>query len=245
MGALYWFGKALSKSVPAIYEKVAFVPEEHVHFRHWTGEETIAFVRSFYPAWSFQKESEIRDILQIPLNKSASTLSKGNRVRLSLLLAFSQGGSVLLLDEPFSGLDPLIREEILSVVSRELEGGALNLLMTSHDLFAVETLAQEIWLLHNGHFLYQGPLSAFLRNYFCLEVETDFIQAVTKGFPVFARAISSATSKRWQLVALKQDMESVCRELAEKGRIVGEKPASLQDAYAACVNANARNQAND
>ncbi|MCI0403143.1 MAG: AAA family ATPase, partial [Acidobacteria bacterium] len=188
--------------------------------------------------WHTSKESQLREVLALPLNQKISTYSKGMLVKLSLLLAFSQGATVLMLDEPFAGLDPLVREELLRVIHADVENDSRTLILTSHDLFAVEVLVQDLWILHKGRFIFQGPLDSFLNRYRSFLIEGDQESAPwTPPRGALVRELSSRGKSRRLQVVLASDQSRVWLSTLTNVAIHSvENRVSLQDAYGAYLN---------
>jgi len=238
-GWVSWFGGRFSQNRSQIYSEIAFVPEEHRFYPSWTGQQTVNFVRSFHQNWNEEREKFFGDCLKIPLHQKMSTYSKGNLTKLSLLMALSQGAKILIFDEPFSGLDPLVREELLSAISLHLQESHSALILTSHDLFAVEALATELWILHRGHFLFQGALSTFLARYesFTLKSLRDASLPGILTRSYFKQTYSDTETRTLRFIArpeLREGLNSLSWDFQLEA---DSKPPSLYDCYAACVHA--------
>jgi ABC-2 type transport system ATP-binding protein len=233
-GEVFWFERPIARCIPGLYDDVAFVPEEHRFYSNWTGEQTVSFVRSFHPRWSAVQESAFRGHLNIPLSQKIRTYSKGNLAKLSLLLAMSQGAKVFLLDEPFSGLDPLIREELVQVLSatfRELDS---TVIMTAHDLFAAEALAKTMWVVHQGRFLFQGATKDFIESYRSIIVEEEGIPS--PGIRAYRRQAPPGEGRNLdQYILPTASSEEILSRTLSQVRLLENRRATLHEAYAACV----------
>ena len=105
---------------PKIKRKIAFVPDEHASFYLITLREIVNFYKGLYPDFNEERFYNINKIFKIPLNKRFLQLSKGMKMRVNLMLAFSLNAELLVLDEPTSGLDPILKEKVLKIIMEEV-----------------------------------------------------------------------------------------------------------------------------
>jgi len=141
---------------------VGYVPEQHFIYRWMYVYEVIGFCRSFYPTWNDTLCSELMERFDLDGNKRVRHLSKGNVVKLALLLAIAHDPQLLLLDEPTSGLDPLVREEFLDGVLQAICATPRTIIFSSHTLADVQRLADRIGIIHEGRLLVDCPSDELL-----------------------------------------------------------------------------------
>lgn len=96
--------------------RVAFVAEVDPLDPWMTVDQTVRFVRSFFTDWDPEHEGELREILELPGRRRVGELSKGMRTRVRLLLGLARSAPLVLLDEPFSGIDPVSRRRIADAI---------------------------------------------------------------------------------------------------------------------------------
>jgi ABC-2 type transport system ATP-binding protein len=97
----------------AMKPQVGYVPDRLNVYGWMRVGEAISFCKAFYPRWDDDRVAELLKVFDLDLRKRVKHLSKGMGAKLSLLLALAHDPKVLILDEPMSGLDPLVREEFL------------------------------------------------------------------------------------------------------------------------------------
>src|SRR3989304_3363939 len=131
-----------------VKQRVGYVPETHYIYRWMRVKEVIGFCRSCYKSWNDRTCQEILDMFALDPGRKVKHLSKGMLAKLSLLLAVSHEPEVLLLDEPLSGLDPIVREEFLEGVLGTICARGQTVLISSHMLDDVRRLADTVGLLH-------------------------------------------------------------------------------------------------
>jgi ABC-2 type transport system ATP-binding protein len=116
------------------------------------------YVRPCYPGWDRGLEEELRSKLRLPAGRKISALSHGMRLKLGLACALPFRPQLLILDEPFSGLDALTRDEMIAEFLREPR--TMSILISSHELDEIERLATHVAFLDEGRLLFQGTLEA-------------------------------------------------------------------------------------
>jgi len=156
-GEMRVFGRPNDLNKPEWKLDIGYVGDVHVFYERWTAAQNLRFLSQFYPTWSHQKASELAERFQLPLNKRAKDLSTGNRVKLSLVSALAHSPKLLLLDEPTSGIDPVVRTEVLDVLFEILETGDRAIFYTTHILPEISRLADELAFIDNGQIWFRTP----------------------------------------------------------------------------------------
>ena len=97
----------------------------------------------------------------MPKNRAAkiASLSKGQKARVGLLVALAYRPELLVLDEPSSGLDPIVRRDILGAVMRTIAGEGRTVLFSSHLLDEVEEVADHVTMIQGGKIVLSAPLA--------------------------------------------------------------------------------------
>ena len=136
------------RDAPAVKALVGFLPGEIHLYEKMTGAELLDFFAAFRdrPA---PRRDEVVERLQIDLAPRIRHLSKGNRQKLAVAQALMHDAPVLLLDEPSSGLDPLMQVELVEILQEERQRGK-TIFLSSHILHEVEQIAQRIAIIREG-----------------------------------------------------------------------------------------------
>ena len=161
-GAIAIEGHLVPAERDAIKSLIGYVPDRPHVYPWMRVRDAIGFVRSFYPRWNQQRCDEMLKIFELPPDRRAKHLSKGQAAKLSLLLAICHEPSVLILDEPTSGLDPVAREEFLEGVLAATADRGQTVLFSSHALADVQRLADSVALLHRGKLLLHQSVDGLL-----------------------------------------------------------------------------------
>ncbi len=145
-----------------VKQRVGYVPETHHIYRWMRVGEVIGYCRSIYETWNDVTCRRMLDLFAMDRRKKVKHLSKGMLVKLSLLLAVSHEPEVLVLDEPMSGLDPIVREEFLDGVLRALCDREQTVLFSTHALDDVKRLADTVGILYDGCLLVHRDIEELL-----------------------------------------------------------------------------------
>lgn len=112
--------------------------------------DMIKFTSSQFSDFQMNKAEKLLQFMKIDKNKPLKKLSKGNRGRLKLVLTLARDAPVLLLDEPFSGLDPMVRESIVKSLISFIDFEKQIVIIATHEIEEIEPLLDEVLAIHEG-----------------------------------------------------------------------------------------------
>jgi ABC-2 type transport system ATP-binding protein len=145
------------KISPRELAQIGYVSENQEMPGRLTVGEYIAYLRPFYPAWDRQLEGEILAQLRLPPERKIRNLSHGMRMKMALACALPFRPKLLVLDEPFSGLDPLVRDEFMENLLRQA-GDGMTILISSHELTELDGVSTHVAFLDRGRLLFQESM---------------------------------------------------------------------------------------
>jgi ABC-2 type transport system ATP-binding protein len=137
--------------------QIGYVSENQDMPGRMTVSAYIDYLRPFYPNWDRALEADILGQLRLPPERRIKDLSHGMRLKMALACALPFRPKLLVLDEPFSGLDPLVRDELIESLMHQ--AGAMTILISSHELAEIEGLTTHVAFLDRGKLLFQEALS--------------------------------------------------------------------------------------
>ena len=140
---------------------------------HLTVEEYFDYLRLFYMRWDRQLESSLRAQLRLPATRRIGELSHGMRMKMALACALPFRPDILILDEPFSGLDPLVRDEFMDGVLGQ--AGETTILMSTHELGEVEGVATHVAFLEEGRLLFDEPMEQLHERFRAVRIVFDHV----------------------------------------------------------------------
>lgn len=115
-----------------------------------SASEWLAFARDIYLDWDDDYAQALVDRLQINMDTQISAMSRGEEARLQLLTCLARTSPLIILDEPFTGVDMISREQIASTVVGDLADGKRTFLIATHDIREMEALFEHLVLIGNG-----------------------------------------------------------------------------------------------
>lgn len=133
-----------------IASKVSYLSELDFFYPAFTVGNYIDFHTSQFADFNHEKAIEMLAFMKLDVSKKVSSMSKGNRGRLKLVLALSREAPVVLLDEPFSGLDVMVRESIVRSLLTYIDFGRQTVIITTHEIDDIEKVLDEVLLIQDG-----------------------------------------------------------------------------------------------
>ncbi len=230
-GTVRVFGDDPVSSPVSVLGRIGYLSEQPDLPGWMRVDELMRYTQAFYPQWDAAYAEELR--IQFGLNPSArlKTLSKGQKAKAGLLAAQAHRPELLLLDEPSSGLDPIVRRDILEAVIRTVAGEGRTVFFSSHLLEEIERVSDQIAMLHQGKIVLCGSLDEIKAQHrrFTLHFETAQLKP-----PAIAGALSvTGTGKEWTVMCngARAELPSIAGRLG--ARIVGEQVPSLNEIFVA------------
>ncbi len=134
---------------------ISYSPEDGGLYENMRVKDFLDFISHIFYSWSKERESQLVELLDIPLEERIDRLSRGYKARLRVLSALSKKAVFYLLDEPFSGIDPTSRHRIKNAISEYLREGAA-LIITSHLIGEIESLFDFVYFIDRGEIVLSG-----------------------------------------------------------------------------------------
>jgi ABC-2 type transport system ATP-binding protein len=142
----------------SIKKRVGYVADNQKMYDWMTIEEIVNFRRSFYPAWNDALAEGLLKRFELPESAKVKDLSRGMNGKLALLLALAHQPELLILDDPTSGLDPVVRREFLQGIIETIHQEAKTVFFSTHIITEAEQIADYVGILENGELLLSEPL---------------------------------------------------------------------------------------
>ncbi|MBL8984388.1 MAG: ABC transporter ATP-binding protein [Gemmatimonadetes bacterium] len=140
---------------------VGYVPERPHLYAGLTVNATLAYHASFYATWDATRATQMLDAFDLRRSQVVGAMSKGETGKLQLLLALATRPSVLVLDEPTDGLDPVARRDVLSTLLEYVADTGATVLIASHLVHEIERVCDWVGLMEGGRLIQEEPLVAF------------------------------------------------------------------------------------
>ncbi|WP_226655569.1 ATP-binding cassette domain-containing protein [Guptibacillus hwajinpoensis] len=133
--------------------KVAFLSELDAYYSFFSVKETIHFFATQFQDFDIEKAHDIIDFMDIDVNQKVKHLSKGNRGRLKIALTLAREVPIILMDEPLSGLDPMVRDSIVKGLLSYIDLEKQTVIITTHEVTEIEPLLETVIAIRNGKVL--------------------------------------------------------------------------------------------
>lgn len=162
-----------------LLERLGYISENQELPGWMTVGYYLDYLRPFYPTWDAALEQQLLQMLDVPLDRKLKSLSRGQRMKAAFAGVLSYRPYLVILDEPFSGLDPLVREELIAVLKSC--AGQMTFLVSSHDLDEIEGFATHVGFLEKGKMLFVEEVAPLRRRFQRVEFE---LAAPPEGFAI-------------------------------------------------------------
>lgn len=141
----------------------------------------LAYLRPFYPTWDRSLEGELVKQFDLPLGRKLKHLSRGMKMKAALASSLAYHPKLIMLDEPFTGLDPLVRDELIQGLLERAEEATI--LVSSHDLAEIESFASHVGYLEQGSLLFSEELPKLVERFREVELTYDAPPALPMKLP--------------------------------------------------------------
>lgn len=149
-GSVRVFGLDPVSSPVEVLGRIGYLSEDRDLPNWMRVRELLGYTRAFYPAWDSGYAAELLEAFQLDGQAVVKTLSRGQRARLGLLISLAHRPQLLIFDEPSSGLDPVVRRDILGSIIRTIADDGRTVFFSSHLLDEVEQVADHVAIIHCG-----------------------------------------------------------------------------------------------
>jgi ABC-2 type transport system ATP-binding protein len=230
-GVVRVFDKDPVKCPEEVLAQIGYLSEDH-DLPHWMRvHELMRYTKSFYPKWDDTYASELLETFGLDPYAKVKNLSRGQRAQAGLLTALAHRPPLLLLDEPSSGLDAVVRRDILGAIIRTVAEEGRTVLFSSHLLDEVERVADRIAMISRSRVVLSDSMEHIKATHHSIVLHFDEPPAQT---PELEGALSvEGSGKEWTAVCNGQldDLRASVAKLNAK--IVGETTPSLEDIFVA------------
>jgi ABC-2 type transport system ATP-binding protein len=180
-------GQPSTSLTGAAFERIGYVSENQDLPTWMTVRQFLDYLAPFYPQWQL---GDLVTRLDLPLDRKLKNLSRGMLMKAALASVLAFSPALIVMDEPFSGLDPLVRDELIEALIAHTKATGATVLISSHDLAEIEAFATHIGFLHQGTFLFNEELSTLSARF--REVTVTFAPVIApsgvEGVPALVTA---------------------------------------------------------
>src|SRR6187401_1104964 len=164
-GSVRVFGLDPVRDPVGVLRRVGYLSEERELPEWMRIDELMAYTQAFHPTWDVSYARELLETFALDPSKKIRQLSKGMRAQAGLIAAVAHRPELLILDETSSGLDAVVRRDILDAVVRAVADDGRTVIFSSHLLDEVERMSDHVTLMHQGRVALSGVLDDVRRGY--------------------------------------------------------------------------------
>lgn len=230
-GSIRVFGLDPVKEPVKVLSRIGYLSENRDMPGWMRVRELMRYCQSLYPGWDPAYAEELRNIFELDPTAKLRTLSLGQTAKAGLLAALSHKPDLLVLDEPSSGLDPVVRRDILGAIFRSVAHEGRTVLFSSHLLEEVELVADRIAMVHAGKLMIHNTLE---------QIKTEHHRVILRSHngqtakPVLPGALSTEQSgATWKIVCFAPESELRSSAQSTGLEIVAIERPSLDDIFVA------------
>jgi ABC-2 type transport system ATP-binding protein len=210
---------------PADFTQIGYVSENQEMPEWMTVQAFLEYCRAFYPAWDQALCDKLVRQFELPSKNKLKNLSRGMKMKAALASSIAYRPKLLILDEPFSGLDPLVRDELIEGILEISAEHQWTVFVSSHDLAEIENLASHIGYLDHGRLQFSEELASVVSRF--REVEVTLANPGTLPTPWPAGWMKPESSGAVVRFIVSQFNDEV-------------SPPQIQQLFSGCTSWNAR-----
>lgn len=215
-GAAETLGIESRKLSPREFQQIGYVSENQEMPEWMTVGYFLAYLKPFYPTWDDARADELLRQFELPRDRKLKHLSRGMKMKAALASSLAYRPKLIVLDEPFSGLDPLVRDEFIEGLLES--AGEATILISSHDLAEIESFASHVGYLERGRLRFSEEMTALSGRFREVEVTLDATPVLPANWPTtWLRPESSAA-----VVRFVESQFDEARTMAEVRKMFGE-----------------------
>lgn len=240
-GSVRVFGLDPVQDPVGVLGRIGYLSEDRDLPEWMRVDELMRYTQAFHPTWDPSYARELLETFGLDPTKKIKDLSKGMRAQAGLIAAVAHRPELLILDEPSSGLDTVVRRDILDAIVRAVADDGRTVIFSSHLLDEVERMSDHVTLMHQGRVALSGMLDDVRREYQRSRVR--FAEHFDQPPVLDTVLMMEGGGRTWSVVhsgPLEKFRRSV---LAHGGEIVESRDATLEEIFLARAGRNRREAA--
>lgn len=213
-----------------VKQKIAFLPDDLYFFSGYTMLDIAKFYEAMYEKFDMAYFKELAEMLKLDINSKVENFSKGMKRQVSLICTIATNADYLLFDETFDGLDPVIRNLMKKIITKQMDTKSTTIIMTSHNLRELEDICDNLGLLYKGGILFESDIDTLKTNMFKVQIslKDDFDKDSFKGLDILSFSKTGSVAK----IIIKGEREDAEKILQAKDPIILDfLPLTLEEVF--------------
>lgn len=216
------------KDEEEIKKRISVVFDDLPFHDVFTANDMAKIFEGLYPEWDNAVYKQYLERFELPTKKKIGQFSKGMKMKLQIACALSHNAELLIMDEATTGLDPIVRDEILHIFMEYMENGERSILMSSHITSDLEKIADSVTYIDKGKILISGYKDEILEDHGIIKCGKEEVKEIDTKDIVSTRLNGSEAE------VMVHNKESVTAQYS--GMTI--EPATLEDVMLFYVNKN-------
>jgi ABC-2 type transport system ATP-binding protein len=232
-GSVQVFGLDPVANPVGVLGRIGYLSEDRDLPEWMRVRELMRYTQAFFPNWDEAYAEELREAFDLDPRARVRNLSRGQRARAGLLVALAHRPELLVLDEPSSGLDPVVRRDILGAIVRTIAEEGRTVLFSSHLLDEVERVADRVAILHQGRVMLTATMDEIKETH---RRVTLVLPRPVATPPALVGAIShSGGGAEWTYVCTGESEQLRSAAAALGATVVGDDALTLDEIFVSHV----------
>jgi ABC-2 type transport system ATP-binding protein len=230
-GSVRVFGLDPVRDPAGVLGRIGYLSEEHELPEWMRIDELMRYTQAFHPAWDASYARELLETFALDPAKKVKELSKGMRAQAGLITAVAHRPELLILDEPSSGLDAVVRRDILDAIVRAVADDGRTVIFSSHLLDEVERMSDHVTMIQNGRVTLSGVLDEVRGAYQRSRVR--FAEHFDQPPVLETALVTEGGGRTWSVVHSGSPEQFRHSVLARGGEVVESRDATLEEIFLA------------
>jgi len=232
-GSVRVFGMDPIQHPKEVLSRIGFLSEDRDMPEWMTIQQYMTYTQAFYPTWDTAYADSLVLRFNLDTSQRIKNLSRGQRAKTGLLLAMAYKPDLLLFDEPSSGLDPVVRRDMLGAIVRTIAEEGRTVVLSSHLLDEVERVADTIVMIHQGRVILSDPMEQIRSDFHRFTLRLEAPAETGPALPGMLNCTGGPVE--WSMVC-KQDLGQIKQAAKElNAQIVDLASPTLDDIFVANV----------
>lgn len=215
---------------PRIKEKVGYVADRNEYFSNYHVDEIIDLYTELYPTFQKDDFDDFNEVMGIDKRKFIKQLSKGQKMRLAMILNLSIHPELMILDEPTEGLDVIAKRQVMDFIIKEVEERNMTVLITSHHLNELENFCDSMTMIRGGQIIGGGSIDEMKETITKLQIVME--KGLPKGFDQWEGILHYSNLGSIYTIVWKGFDEACEKALRTAGAsLIEEIPISLEEIF--------------
>ena len=232
-GSVRVFGQDPVAKPVEVLQRIGYMSEDRALPEWMRIDDLMRYTQAFHPNWDSAYARELLDAFQLDVTLQVKELSKGMRAQTCLVAAVAHRPDLLIMDEPSTGLDAVVRRDILNVIVRTVADDGRTVIFSSHLLEEVERMSDHVTMIHEGRIAFDGSLEEIKECYRHTKVRFSDLQDEA---PRMEGALSiNGGGRAWNIIHEDSAEKFQTELLALGGEVVESRGVTLEEIFVARV----------